>query len=207
MREVIAEVEVSSVNGSKPAVVLVHGWWNSGKIFRSMKRKLEESGYEVFVPNLKPSDARNGIEPLSKKLKLFIEEEVDSNREIALVGFSMGGLISRYYTQELGGHERVVKLFTLASPHRGTLMGWCWWGKGARQMRIGSDFVQMLKDGESKLDGIHVEAWWTPVDTMIVPSFSADWQGQETHCVFVAAHMLIPYSTRVIRGVERALAE
>ena len=39
---------------------------------------------------------------------------------IHVIGHSLGGLITRYYVQRLGGDSRVHTLVTLGTPHQGT---------------------------------------------------------------------------------------
>ena len=54
------------------------------------------------------------------------------------VGFSMGGLVSRYYVQRLGGLDHVDRLVTLSAPHNGSLLANLIANKGCREMRPGS---------------------------------------------------------------------
>ncbi|CAM5527705.1 hypothetical protein SMICM304S_05241 [Streptomyces microflavus] len=64
-------------------------------------------------------------------------------REVDIVGHSLGGLIARYYVQRLGGDRRVRTLVTLGTPHGGTAVAP---GAGihpiVRQMRGGSALMR-----------------------------------------------------------------
>jgi triacylglycerol lipase len=114
-------------------VVLVHGFLETGSAFRGMKKHLRGLGYECFVPRLRPCDARDGLEKLSQRLKQEIDTEFGPEQKFSIIAFSMGGLVSRHYLQELGGAGRCERLFTISSPHHGTHAAWCYPGEGARQ--------------------------------------------------------------------------
>ena len=105
----------------------------------------------------------------------------------------MGGIISRYFVQKLGGAERVTTLCTLAAPHQGTLFGFCWPSLGAKQMRPGSEFLKSLAESEDVLDGVAVHTWWTPLDLMILPPTNATWPGRKSNRVVVVAHPLMVF--------------
>ncbi len=39
--------------------------------------------------------------------------------KVHVIGHSLGGLITRYYVQRMGGHARVHTVVTLGTPHSG----------------------------------------------------------------------------------------
>ena len=57
---------------------------------------------------------------LSKKLQKWRESE-NSEAKVVLLAHSMGGLISRYYIEVLGGWKDCRALFTFGTPYRGSL--------------------------------------------------------------------------------------
>ena len=64
----------------------------------------------------------------------------------------MGGLVSRYYVQRLGGIERVRRLITISTPHQGTLWAHMVGNPGSRQMRPGSAFLSKLNHDAAMLE-------------------------------------------------------
>jgi triacylglycerol lipase len=114
-------------------VVLVHGFLENGATFRTLKKRLEQQNIQCFVPKMRPSDGRGGLEGLAKRLKQDIEAAYGTEQPISIIAFSMGGLVSRYYLQNLDGAARCNKLFTISSPHQGTGAAWCYPTKGAEQ--------------------------------------------------------------------------
>jgi triacylglycerol lipase len=157
-------------------IVLVHGFISTGKIFFYIKKKLEAQGHKCFAPTLKPIDAKYGIEDLAIKLKDYIENKLESHCKFVLVGFSLGGIICRYYLQELGGIKKVNKLFTISSPHYGSYMSYLYPGKGMKQLRPQSDFLKYLETKEFLLKSINLFSYRTPLDLMIIPNNSSVWK-------------------------------
>ena len=80
-------------------VVLVHGLWNNPRIFCRLVRKLEDYGLRIFVPELKHFSGRVSLRVLAKDLDRQILDKFGYIEEINLLGFSMGGVISRIWIQ------------------------------------------------------------------------------------------------------------
>jgi pimeloyl-ACP methyl ester carboxylesterase len=59
---------------------------------------------------------------LDKRLKCWREFTGNPNAKVILLAHSMGGLISRYYLEVLGGWPDCKALFTFGTPYRGSLM-------------------------------------------------------------------------------------
>lgn len=58
---------------------------------------------------------------LDKRLKRWRESSGNNNAKVILLAHSMGGLISRYYLEVLGGWQDCKALFTFGTPYRGSL--------------------------------------------------------------------------------------
>lgn len=186
-------------------VVLVHGFLQSGHSYRTMRKRLEKHNIRCLTARLSPSDGRSGICTLAGNLKEQIDEAFGPDEEFSLVGYSMGGLVGRYYLQKLGGAERCQQLITIASPHQGTVMANLYPSKGARQMRRGSEFLRDLQATEHELGDIPVASYRTPLDLMILPSTSSIWERADNEAHTVAMHPLMLRDSRVLDDVERRL--
>lgn len=156
-------------------IVLVHGFISTGKIFFYIKKKLEAQGHKCFAPTLKPIDAKHGIEDLAIKLNNYILNNLEADSKFALIGFSMGGIICRYYLQEQGGIARVNKLITISTPHHGSYLSYIYPGKGMKQLRPRSEFLKKLETKEFLLNSIALFSYRTPLDLMIIPNNSSLW--------------------------------
>jgi triacylglycerol lipase len=97
-------------------VVLVHGFLASAGVFRPLRRRLEsETGARVASFTHAPG-AR--IHRIADALSRIIDR-IPHGARIHLVGHSLGGIVARYYVQELGGHARVAQTISLAAPFGG----------------------------------------------------------------------------------------
>lgn len=191
----------SAEAGQKKRVVLVHGIFQQGDCFNPLKKKLEQQGCECLIPALKPADANTGLEPLAAQLRKEIDQKWGRDASIHIVAHSMGGLVSRYYLQELGGYARCGSLVTLATPHHGTCMAYFYPGKGASQMRPNSEFLQQLDQTSHRLKDVRLISYRTPFDLMILPSTSSCWDCAQNEMVWAPAHPLVMHTPRVQRHI------
>jgi len=188
-------------------VVLVHGIWDTSKIFHSLSRVLENSGLQPRALNLEPNNGDLGLDQLALQVAAFIKENIPPEEQFDLVGFSMGGLVSRYYVQRLGGIERVRRLITISSPHRGTLWAHTGSNPGSQQMRPGSRFLIDLNQDAAMLNRVGFVSIWTPLDLTIVPASSSSLRIGAEFKIPVALHPWMPKSRRCMELVSKLLLE
>ena len=170
-----------------------------------MKRRLEKQGFECLVPKLRPSDGRGGLEALAEGLKKDIDAAYGPAQPISIIAFSMGGLVSRQYLQNLGGAARCERLFTISSPHHGTKAAWVYPTKGAEQMRPGSAFLATLEKSEAKLGKMPIVSYRTPLDLIILPATSSVWDRALNIEHPALLHPLMLTSNTVLSDLERRL--
>jgi triacylglycerol lipase len=188
-------------------IVLVHGFLENGNSYQTMRRRLEKQGIACFVPKLRPCDGRGGLEALAQQLKQDIEATYGKDQPISIVAFSMGGLISRIYLQDLGGATRCEKFFTISSPHHGTMAAWIYPSKGAEQMRPGSELLRGLQKTESKLGDIPVVSYRTPLDLVILPASNSVWDRAENIAYPALLHPLMLTSNALLTDIEKRLLD
>lgn len=187
------------------AAVLVHGIFEDGTKFKKMKARLESLGIECYCPKLLYQDGTGGLDFLAEHLKNDIDREFGPKRKIIVIGFSMGGLVTRHYVQNLGGANRCATFITISSPHNGTTAAWTYSSEGVRQMRRDSDFLANLRNTENRLGDLPVVSYRTPMDLIILPATSSVWDRAENVEVPVALHPLMLQSEKVIGDIERRL--
>ena len=174
-------------------VILVHGVFDDGANLRDLEQALTAAGHTCWLPVLRPADGRLGILDLAEKLAAYIETHLPREAEIAFVGFSMGCLVARVYLQLLGGHARTRAFFSISGPHKGTLIAYLYFGRGARDMRPGSVLLRILDATQAALEGIALFAYWTPFDVSVLPGWSGDWRlASESLRTRVLLHPLMP---------------
>ncbi len=155
-------------------VLLIYGIYNTYARFKAMTKYLTNLGFSVDCLSLKPDNGNAHLEKLAQQVDNYVNNNFDPKKPIDLVGFSMGGLVTRYYLQRLGGVEKVQRYINISAPNNGTMAAYLLPNPGIKQMRPNSQFLQDLnKDIEITLDKIDVTVIWTPYDFMIVPPSSS----------------------------------
>ncbi len=189
-------------------IVLVHGFWDTSSVFDKMAVYLKGKGYEVHHSlNLVPNNGKIGLEQLAKQLKDYIEVHIGAKGNFILIGFSMGGLVARYYLQRLGGIQRSGGFITIASPHHGTYTAYVFNRIGAIQMRPDSEFLKDLNSDATILEKNGFASIWAKYDTTIVPNVSSRMSFGKEYVLPFGIHPLLPYSNKVLNILEKALEE
>jgi len=190
-----------------PRVVLVHGFLETGTNFNLLKKHLANAGIRCLVPQLIPCDGRGGLERLAAGLKHDIDAAYGPDQRISIVGFSMGGIVSRYYLQNLGGAARCDQLLTVASPHHGTDAANYYPTLGAEQMRPGSRFLSDLEKTQDNLGTMRLVSYRTHFDMVIYPPESSIWDRAENLEFPVLLHSMMLSSNAVMSDIERRLVK
>ncbi|WP_299532453.1 alpha/beta fold hydrolase [uncultured Streptomyces sp.] len=191
-------------------VVLLHGFIDNRSVFVLLRRSLARHGRRHLESlNYAPltCDIRTAAELLGRHV-----EEICSRtgqREIDIVGHSLGGLIARYYVQRLGGDRRVRVLVTLGTPHGGTAAA-----PAAsvhpivRQMRGGSALIQELRLPARGCRTLFF-SFWSEWDRVMVPVTTArvdhpDLLAQNVRVVGIG-HLALPAHPAVAARIRQIL--
>jgi len=171
-------------------VILVHGIFDSGKRFGTLKRNLEKAGYECHTPNLKPKCAAHGLAPLQKQLGQYMDKHLPADQSFHLVGYSMGGVIARSYLSESSRAQQCLSLSTLATPHHGSYLARLYPCQGGRDLSNDSAFIQALN---KKKRSYHKNTLSirNPIDGVILPSTSSELAGADNQSVTSPFHPFI----------------
>ncbi len=197
------------MNSSKERnpVLLVHGINDTGAVFHRMAPYLTQRGWSVYDLDLMPSNGDLSLDQLGQQVASSIATTFAPEQPFDLVGFSMGGIVSRYYVQCLGGINRVQRLITIASPHHGTWIAYLSERLGCVQMRPDSAFLQQLNQEAVMLERLNFTSIWTPFDLMIVPANSSQMQVGQNVQVPVLTHAGMITDAMSLEVVVEALSE
>ncbi len=191
---------------STQKVVLVHGIFDTPRIFRKMIRFLGARGFEAHALQLRPSTGAKGLDVLAEQLQNYIEVHCEGEEKVHLVGYSMGSIVARYYVQRLDGVQRVQRFISLAGPHNGSRMAYLIPNAACRQMRPGSAFLQSLNADLSALEQVGFVSIWTPWDLSVVPAHSSRLPVGDEIQVSVKLHPLMVRSEQCLVHIARLLA-
>jgi triacylglycerol lipase len=205
---------VSDMAASATPVLLVHGIVDNRSIFALLARALRRRGFGVVhAVNFSVLTTLTGdIRVAARELGHHVERLCAStgSDRVHIVGHSLGGLISRYYVQRLGGDARVGTLVTLGTPHRGSAIAHllpptpvC------RQLRPGSDLVREL---DEPAPGCRTRflAVWSRQDQLIIPQRSARLEHPDLDVEHLelahTGHLTLTADPRTLHTVARLLA-
>ena len=192
-------------------VLLVHGIWDTGARFGSMKAHLARDGFEhVHALTLRPNDGSAPIEELAAQVGHEVEalRRATGSEAVDVVGFSMGALVSRTYIAMLGGDAHVRRFVSISGPHAGTwnahLMDVFFRLRGVRDMKRGSEFLARLSG--TTLGATEAHVIYTPLDLMIVPASSSELsEARTTTRIASPIHRFVIEDPRVLRRVSELL--
>ena len=157
-------------------IVLIHGLWNTSDIFKSLTRKLDQYSIDYFAPTLQHEFGKVSIIDLTNFLNQLIINKYGLDREIDLLGFSMGGIIGSYWLKNFGGNKRIKKFISVGSPHKGTLTAQIvprFPLKGISEMKINSKLLKDLYSSNDFLEDVDCISFFTRWDLMVFPGWKA----------------------------------
>jgi triacylglycerol lipase len=198
---------MNTKNQQRNSVLLIHGIEDTGAVFNTMSSYLRQLGWSVYTLDLLPNNGNLALDILAQQVADYVMNTFAPEEPLDLVGFSMGGIVSRYYVQRLGGINRVQRFVTISSPHHGTVVAYASQRPGCLQMRPNSALIQDLNSDAVILEQLNFTSIWTPYDLMIVPANSSQMPLGNEVIVPVALHSWMLTDSRSLAAVANALAE
>jgi pimeloyl-ACP methyl ester carboxylesterase len=184
---------VPATDGQDNVVVFVHGFFASAGVFRPLRNKLAhelraKSASFTYLPGFR-------IEAVARKLSRLIDD-IPFGPRIHIVGHSLGGLIARWYVQELGGHARVSQTISLGSPFAGTKIANPFPILVGRDLRTQSDVLARLRARAAHVNVPHTSVVGQ-ADRMVVPQHSAVLPTGDVAVFSDLGHNALLYDARV----------
>ena len=159
-----------------PPLVLVHGLFDSPRLFDTLRRRLAGRRSPLLVPHLPHALGSVPLDDLAALLGSHIEAAFGVEQPVDLMGFSMGGVIGRTWIQLRGGYRRTRRFTSVASPQQGTLAAQVWpsWPlAGIADMKPGSDLLRRLAADAHRLEAIECCSFYCPTDLTVFPGWQA----------------------------------
>jgi triacylglycerol lipase len=151
-------------------VVFVHGYGAAGAVFEPLRVEVERRLGVPTVDFTYRSISTFGA--ITRDLAGLLDRLADGRR-LDLVGHSLGGLLSRWYVQEMDGARHVDRLVTLATPHAGTASARIAPGPLGGVLLPGSAVVRRLAAGRARASEVAHTALVAGADMMVSPPASA----------------------------------
>lgn len=165
-------------------VLLASGWTGTKSSWYFFAKRFKEQGYDV-VQAVYPYRGYTPIQYSARAIGELVEGVRSEYDHITFIGHSMGGLIGRYLLQRTEYAGNIDAYCSLGTPHQGSYFANLMppigaFGKSARQMKVGSQFLERLNssrwpDGvpalavSAGLDGIVWDASWDKAENITIP--------------------------------------
>ena len=190
-------------------IILIHGLWNTSSIFSLISTKLDEKEVEYFAPTLNHAFGMTSIVELTNLMDQLILEKYGLQQEIDVLGFSMGGIIGRYWINKFNGYKRTKRFITIGSPHNGTLASQLvpkYPFRGISEMKINSSLLRDLAKYDYFLNDIECISFFTFWDLMVFPGWRAHLNVGEKISLKILKHRnLVRNPAAVERILERIM--
>jgi triacylglycerol esterase/lipase EstA (alpha/beta hydrolase family) len=169
-------------------VLLVHGYGCNRGLWNPWIERLTEAGVPLVAVNLEPvfgsiDDTIIHIEAAVQRL-----ERATGVPPLA-VAHSMGGLALRRWWAEQADGARLHHAVTIGTPHHGTWLARFGFTRNARQMRLGSRWLQALAAREPSQRAHHFTCFYGHCDNIVFPPLTATLDGADNRHLAAVAHV------------------
>lgn len=184
------------------AVVLVHGLVCNRAFWNPWMEDLRGADVPYVAVNL---------EPVFAPIESYAEIIDDAVRRAAgatglapvVVAHSMGGLAVRAWLGRCGCDDRVHRVITIGTPHRGTWLGRFAATANGQQMQLDSKWHRALVEAESVQRQARFTCFYSHCDNIVFPSSNATLPGADNRHVSGAAHVDLAFRREVFDEVLR----
>jgi triacylglycerol lipase len=177
-------------------VVLVHGFVCNRGMWTPWMRALRQRGVPFAAVNLEP--AFGSIDSYAATIDDAVRSVTQATgRPPVLICHSMGGIAARAWLRG-GDPERVHRVVTIGSPHRGTWFGRFSHATNGRQMALGGAWISELGAAMAPSTARRFTCWYSNCDNMVFPVTTATLDGAENRLVEGPAHVELAYHQRVM---------
>ncbi|MCJ7859111.1 esterase/lipase family protein [Corynebacterium kalidii] len=172
-------------------VVLLHGTISSKNAWQNLVVSLREKGWVVFAPDYGVHGTQDVVTS-ARDVAAYLDQVLAATgaEKLDIVGHSQGGLIARYWINEMDGADKVHHLVSLSSPHHGTTVRGLlasvitasettvrvaeavvsrMMGPAGMQQVVGSPLIETMTSGRETRPGIRYSCLATRNDTTVVP--------------------------------------
>ncbi len=186
-----------------PPLILVHGLGGSRGDLLPLEYFLRLFGRKR-VYRIGLSDKRS-VDEMSRTLARFIQRVAKVNRapKVDILGYSLGGIISRLAIVDHHLEESIATLITMGTPHHGTFQARYIDTELGRSLQPESETIQKIRASRWP-KGVRGITFWSKNDLLVIPPEAARVEGTEQVDMSPFTHfsyLIDPRSWMAVRNV------
>jgi pimeloyl-ACP methyl ester carboxylesterase len=184
-------------------VVLVHGFLCNRALWNPWLARLRALDRAFVAVDLQPVFGEiDGYAEIVERAVARVEAA--TGLAPIVVAHSMGGLVVRAWLRAgKGRHARVAHVLTIGTPHRGTWLARMALSPNARQMQVGSAWMDGLVAGAD--EAALFTCWWSECDQIVFPPPTAVLPGSASRRLPGVAHVELCLREEIWRDLAARL--
>ena len=203
---VIAPASTASATTSTP-VIFVHGYTGNASNWSTALSVFRAGGFSrlyTYDYNWIGSNKTSAADLAS--FVNSVRSQTGASK-VAIVNHSMGGLVTRWYLEEMGGSQYVSHVASIAGANHGTTFaGACLINISCIEMYPGSLFLLDLADGDENPGTARYGTWYSACDGIILPYTSTRLDGATNNNVLCETHIGFLTNTSVLGEIRSFIA-
>jgi pimeloyl-ACP methyl ester carboxylesterase len=203
----VAREGAGTATGKRNPVILLHGFAMNRTNWIWLGRRLAKRGIGPLYATsyFSPQSVRRSAEHLARFVE-FVCARSQCER-VDIVAHSLGGVVSRYYIERLGGETKIGRLVTIGSPLAGTkIASFGPFMPSAVETRVRSTLYEEIGPLHARA-GIAYTSVWSRSDAIIEPPESSSIAPVGEDRIFDdLGHLSLLMSPRVLDCIAERLA-
>ncbi|XXY47357.1 hypothetical protein WME91_45875 [Sorangium sp. So ce269] len=219
--DTLAPVIPAGTRDGDDVVIILHGLFASAGVLRPLRTAIERHAAAPRAPG-RPGSVRAGpsaasvhtatmsyapgpgVEVLSERLATIVSALPDGVR-LHLVGHSMGGIVCRFFAQEVSD-PRIVQTISMASPFGGIPRAGLLGFGGARDLDVSSPILRRVLLGTARSSIPHLSIV-AGADTLVRSPIAHALPGGEVRVMEARGHNTLLFDPEVATLVARRIVE
>ncbi|GAA2366166.1 lipase [Catellatospora methionotrophica] len=203
---VVAPAAPANAATSTP-VIFVHGFIGNSSNWTTALSVFRAGGFTRLYTYDYNWAGSNQISAAGLRDKVNQVKAQTGASKVAIVNHSMGGLVTRWYLEEMGGSANVSHVASIAGANHGTTYaGACLINVSCIEMYPGSLFLLDLADGDETPGTAKYRTWYSACDGIIIPYTSTRLDGATNTNVLCETHLGFLTNTSVLTQIRGFIA-
>lgn len=191
------ETDQSGAHDGATGFVFVHGFFCNRGFWNPWMKRLRRENRPYTAVNLEP--VHGSIDRYVPLIDAAVNAvHTGTGKPVHIVCHSMGGLAVRAWLASRGTDAPVARVVTIGTPHHGTWLARFGISHNARQMQIGSRWIQDLEAAEHRIHRALFTCWASDTDNIVFPFSSAHLCGADNRKLTAVAHVAMAFHPEVM---------